>query len=148
MHPNLVDSEAGLAAIIRQAHTVAVVGIKDGHDDPHAPAFTIPHALQGFGMRVIPVNPLITEALGERAYPDLASVPEPFDVVEIFRASEHVPEVADQNLALPPARRPRVVWMQTGISHAAAAERLARAGMLVVQNHCMKVLATRFRDAK
>jgi len=80
MHPNLVDSEEGLAAIVRQARTVAVVGMKDG-------------------------------------------------------------------LALPPARRPRVVWMQTGISHAAAAERLARAGMLVVQNHCMKVLATRYRDA-
>ena len=146
MHPTLIDSEAGLAAIVRAARTVAVVGMKDGHDDAGAPAYTIPRALQALGLRIIPVNPRIEAALGERAYPDLASVPEPFDVVDIFRASEHIPEVADEILALPAARRPRMVWMQTGITHAAAAERLARAGMLVVQNHCMKVLSQRYRN--
>jgi predicted CoA-binding protein len=146
LQANLVDSEEGLASIIREARTVAVVGIKDGSDDEHAPAFTIPRVLQHRGLRVIPVNPRLQEALGEPAYPDLASVPEPFDVVQIFRRAEHVPAIADEILALPAARRPGVVWMQTGISHAGAAERLASVGIKVVQNHCMKVFAMRYRD--
>jgi predicted CoA-binding protein len=146
LQANLVDSEEGLATIIRDARTVAVIGIKDGRDDEHAPAFTIPRVLQHRGLRIIPVNPQLEEVLGERAYPNLAAIPEPFDVAQIFRRAEHVPAIADEILALPAARRPRVVWMQTGISHAAAADRLASAGMLVVQNHCMKIFAMRYRD--
>jgi predicted CoA-binding protein len=143
LYSNLVESEEGLAAIVRQARVVAVVGMKDERNR-HAPAFFVPETLRALGLRVIPVNPKIEEALGERAYPDLASVPERFDVVDIFRRPQYVPDVAYQVLALPSERRPRVVWMQTGIRHPQAAERLAAAGILVVQDQCIKVVATRY----
>jgi predicted CoA-binding protein len=145
MSSNIVESEEELARIVREGKTVAVWGMRDGKDDEHAPAFAIPKVLKQLGWRVIPVNPRISEALGERAYADLASVPEPFDVVDVFRRSEAVGEVADQVLALPPERRPRVFWMQTGIKNAEVADRLAKAGIQVVQDRCLKTVSQRYR---
>jgi predicted CoA-binding protein len=147
MPSNLIDKEEDLARIVRDARTVAVVGMKDG-TDADAPAFTIPKALKARGLRIIPVNPMIPASLGLTAYPNLAAVPEHFDVVDVFRRSEKMPELADEILALPPERRPRVVWMQTGIHHAEAAEKLAAAGIQVVQNHCMKVYSERYRELR
>lgn len=147
MRENLIDKEEDLARIVRDARTVAVVGMKDGSDE-HAPAFAIPKALKARGLRVIPVNPMIQSALGMTAYPDLASVPEAFDVVDVFRRSEKVGELADEILALPIGKRPRVVWMQTGIRNEAAAARLAEAGIQVVQDHCMKVYSERYRELR
>ena len=145
MRENLIDREEDLARIVRSARTVAVVGMKDG-SDPVAPAFLIPKALKARGLRVIPVNPMIQASLGVTAYKDLASVPEAFDIVDVFRRSEHIGELADEILALPPARRPRVVWMQTGIRNDVAAAKLAEAGIQVVQDHCMKVYSERYRE--
>ena len=88
MRENLIDAEEDLARIVREARTVAVVGMKDG-SDADAPAFTIPKALKARGLRIIPVNPMIQAALGMTAYKDLASVPEAFDVVDVFRRSEN-----------------------------------------------------------
>jgi len=144
----LVDAEEDLARIVREARTVAVVGMKDGSGDPDAPAFVIPRALKARGMHIIPVNPSIQLALGATAYPNLAAIPEPVDVVDVFRRSEKIPELADEILALPPERRPRVVWLQTGIRHDEAAARLAAAGIQVVQNHCMKVYSERYREPR
>ncbi|MFN7943268.1 MAG: CoA-binding protein [Thermoanaerobaculia bacterium] len=139
-----IESEEELAAVVRALRVVAVVGMK-GEDRPDEPAFSIPWVVQGKGVRVIPVNPKLAVALGERAYPDLASVPEPFDLVDVFRRSDAIPEVADAVLALPPDRRPRVVWMQSGIRHEAAAERLVAAGIDVVQDRCLGVYVNRYR---
>ena len=147
MRENLIDAEEDLARIVRGARTIAVVGMKDG-SDADAPAFTIPKMLKARGLRVIPVNPMIQSSLGMTSYPDLASVPEAFDVVDVFRRSEKVAELADEILALPPARRPRVVWMQTGIRNDIAAAKLAEAGIQVVQNHCMKVYSERYRELR
>ena len=135
MRENLIDQEEDLARIVRDARTVAVVGMKDGAD-PHAPAFTIPKALKARGLRVIPVNPMIESSLGMTAYKDLASIP------------EAVAGIADEILALPPPRRPRVVWMQTGIRNDLAAAKLAEAGIQVVQDHCMKVYSERYRELR
>jgi uncharacterized protein len=145
MRENMIDREEDLARIVRDARTVAVVGMKDG-SDPNAPAYTVPKALKARGLRVIPVNPMIQASLGMTAYKDLASVPEAFDVVDVFRRSEKVNELVDEILALPPARRPRVVWMQTGIRNDLAAARLAEAGIQVVQDHCLKVYSERYRE--
>ncbi len=147
MRENLIEREEDLARIVRDARTVAVIGMKDG-SDPDAPAFAIPKALKARGLRVIPVNPTIESSLGMKAYPDLASVPESFDAVDVFRRSEKIGELVDEILALPPARRPRVVWLQTGIRNDVAAARLAEAGIQVVQDHCMKVYSERYRELR
>jgi len=96
-------------------------------------------------MRIIPVNPKIESSLGERAYPDLASVPERFDLVDVFRRSEDVEPHADEVLALPPDRRPKVFWMQSGITNEAAATKLSAAGIQVVMDRCLGVYAMHYR---
>ncbi len=147
MRENLIDKEEDLARIVRDARTVAVVGMKDG-SDATAPAFAIPKALKARGLRVIPVNPTIESSLGMKAYPDLASVPEAFDVVDVFRRSDKLGELVDEILALPVQKRPRVVWMQTGIRNDVAAARLAEAGIQVVQDACMQVYSERYRELR
>ncbi|HEX9799555.1 MAG TPA: CoA-binding protein [Thermoanaerobaculia bacterium] len=138
-----LESEADLAAVVRSLRTIAVVGMK-GEDQLDESAYSIPAMLQARGLRVIPVNPTIARSLGETAYPDLASVPEPFDVVDLFRRADAVPGHVEQILALPAARRPRVVWLQSGIRHDAATERLLAAGIDVVQDRCLGVYASRY----
>jgi len=142
--PLIVESEEELKSIVRSAKKVAVVGIKDG-TDPKAPAYHIPEILQARGLRIFPVNPKFQTVLGERVYPDLASVPERVDVVDVFRRPDAIPALADEILALPPERRPSVVWMQTGIKNDAAAQKLAKAGIRVVQDRCLGVYSARYR---
>ena len=141
----VVQSEEDLARIVRGIGSVAVIGVKDG-SDPDAPAFAIPGMLLARGIRVIGVNPKVREFHRERVFPDIGSVPERVDVVQLFRRSENVPPHVEEILALPAERRPAVVWMQTGIRHAAAAERLAEAGIDVVMDRCLGVYAARYRD--
>jgi len=142
-HPNIVESEEALAEILRATKTVAVVGMKD-ETEPDVPAFQIPRVAQSRGMRVIPVNPKLTAALGEKAFPSLAAVSERVDMVNVFRRSDAVPQLADEVLALPQELRPRVVWLQTGVRNDAAAEKLAAAGITVVQDACLGVYASRY----
>lgn len=140
-----ITDENALAEIVRGARTVAVVGMAD-ESKADRPAFTIPRILKERGLRVIPVNPTIESSLGEKAYPDLGSVPTPFDVVDVFQRSEKVGLVADAILALPKERRPNVVWLQTGIRNDEAAARLAAQGIQVVQDHCLGVYVARYRE--
>ena len=116
--------------------TVAVVGIKT--PDTGAPAFYVPEYMQAAGFKIIPVPvyyPDLTEMLGEPAVQSLRDVPTPVDVVQLFRRPVDVPAHLDDILAL----HPKMVWMQLGIRHDATAEALARAGIDVVQDHCMLV---------
>jgi uncharacterized protein len=131
---NLVDDDAGLTRILRETRTVAVLGAKAL---PSAPAYYVPAYLAGVGYRVRPVNPALvgTRILDESVVAMLADLPEPVDVVEVFRRSVFLPGHAGEILALP--WRPSVVWFQLGIRHDGAAERLARAGIRVVQDRCM-----------
>lgn len=140
-----ITEETKLAAIVREARIVAVVGMVD-ESKADRPAFRIPRMLQEHGLRAIPVNPTIAASLGEPAYPDLASVPTRFDVVNVFQRSEKIGSVADSILALPPERLPRVVWLQTGIRDDDAAARLTAAGIQVVQDRCLGVYAAQYRD--
>jgi hypothetical protein len=91
--------------------------------------------MQAAGYRIVPVNPNLDEALGEKAYPDLLSIPEPVDVVVIFRRSEDVPPVVEQAIQI----GAKVVWMQLGIINEAAAERARAAGLEVVMDSCIKI---------
>ncbi len=131
---NLVDDDGGLARILREAKTIAVLGAKA---IPGEPACYVPAYLAARGYRILPVNPTIAgqAAFGATVVSTLADLGEAPDVVEIFRRPEYLPGHAAEILALP--RPPAVVWFQLGIRQAVAAERLARAGIRVVQDRCM-----------
>jgi predicted CoA-binding protein len=126
--------DASLAALLRSARTIAVVGIKDRE---HEDAFRIPQYLQRAGYSILPVNPKLGSVLGEPCRASLAQVDRPIDIVNLFRASEHVPAHVDEILALDP--RPKAVWMQLGIHHGPSAQRLRDAGIEVVQDRCIMV---------
>jgi hypothetical protein len=131
---NLVDDDAGLVRILREARTVAVLGAKV---QPAEPAHYVPAYLARQGYRVLPVNPMLAGIVihGERVAPALGDLPGPVDVIDVFRRPEFLPGHAEEILTLP--WRPAAVWFQLGIRNDAAAERLARAGIRVVQDRCM-----------
>lgn len=131
---NDVQSDARLKALLESARTVAVVGIKDREQED---AFRIPHYLQKAGYRIVPVNPKLDRVLGEPCRASLSQVSIPVDIVNLFRASEHVPAHVDEILAMEP--RPKAVWMQLGIHHGPSAQRLRDAGIEVVQDRCIMV---------
>jgi predicted CoA-binding protein len=141
---SLIEDEDELARIVCDLGTVAVVGMQD-ESKASLPAFLIPQRVKAAGIRVIPVNPKVASSLGEKSYPSLASVPEPFDAVNVFRRSEVVEALADEILRLPKLRRPRVVWMQTGVRNMAAALKLTDAGIQVVMDACLGVYVAKYR---
>ena len=131
---NLVVDDDGLARILRETRTIAVLGAKAQRAQP---AHYVPAYLLAQGYRVFPVNPTLEgeQILGEPVVPTLADLANPVDVVEVFRRPQYLVGHANEVLALP--WRPSVVWFQLGIRNDVAAERLARAGIRVVQDRCM-----------
>ena len=119
-----------IADVLRSARTIAVVGLSD---NPLRPSHGVAAYLQAQGYRIIPVNPNISEALGEPAYPSLLDIPEKVDLVDIFRRSEVVEEVVDQAIQL----KISAVWMQEDVIHEKAAEKARRAGIFVVMDRCI-----------
>jgi uncharacterized protein len=133
-HALLVQDDDGLARILREARSVAVLGAKG---EPGEPAFYVPAYLKARGYRVLPVNPTRAgeRILGEPVVATLADLPEPVDVIEVFRRPEFLPGHAYEILRLP--WKPAAVWLQLGIRHDAVAAALAGAGIRVVQDRCM-----------
>ncbi|MDJ0852945.1 MAG: CoA-binding protein [Myxococcota bacterium] len=126
--------DSALRDLLRGVRSIAVVGIKNGETED---AFRVPRYLQEQGYRILAVNPRLESVLGEPAHATLAEVGEPIDLVNVFRAPQHVPAHADEVLALRPL--PRAVWMQLGIAHAEASQRLRDAGVQVVEDRCIMV---------
>jgi predicted CoA-binding protein len=116
--------------ILRSARTIAVVGLST---NPRRPSYGVARYLQRAGYRIIPVNPNVSEVLGERAYATLSELPGPVDVVEVFRRSEFAGAVVDEAIAIGAA----AVWLQDGVIDEAAAERARAAGLDVVMDDCM-----------
>jgi predicted CoA-binding protein len=143
-HPNIIEDEGLLGGIVRGMRTVAVVGMKDERRADEA-AFAIPALVHARGCEVIPINPTIASALGVPSLPAVSALQRRVDVLDVFRRSDRLPALADEILALPEERRPDVVWLQSGIRHEAAAERLAAAGIKVVQDRCLGVYVSRYR---
>ena len=143
MHAFIVEREEDLAEIVRGMRTVAVVGIK-GDDRPDEPAHSIPAMLAAAGREVTGINPTITAALGRPTLASVDALPAAVDVLDVFRRSDAIPALADALVALPAERRPRTVWLQTGIRHDAAAAAMAAAGMDVVQDRCLGVYLKRY----
>jgi predicted CoA-binding protein len=124
---------------LRKYRTVAVVGISS---DPSRPSYRIAAYLKERGYRIIPVNPKEKEVLGEKCYPDLCSISEPVEVVNIFRRSRFVPHVVAEAIYI----GAKAVWMQEGIVHEAAARRAREAGLEVVMDRCMRTEHQRLSD--
>jgi predicted CoA-binding protein len=126
-----------MRALLRQSRRIAVLGIKpESRSDQ--PAHFVPAYTKEAGFEVIPVPvyyPDVTEILGEPVYRRLVDVPSDVDIVNVFRRPEHIPPHVDDIIA----KRPRAVWFQLGIRNDEAAERLAKAGIDVVQDRCLKV---------
>jgi predicted CoA-binding protein len=137
MSSSKIPAQPVIREILQKCHTIAVVGLSSRKQRP---GYYVPEYLQAAGYRIIPVNPELENALGEKAYPDLASVPEQIDLVLIFRRSEFVPPIVKQAIAV----GARAVWMQQGILHEAAAVEAQAAGLLVVMDACMMVEHRRF----
>lgn len=126
------EEQQTIEKVLRTAKTIATVGLSS---DPDKASHKIPAYLQAQGYRVIPVNPRLEEALGEKAYGSLSEIKEPIDVVQIFRPSAEVGPIVDEAIAA----GAKVIWMQLGIADEQAAARARAAGLDVVMNQCMKV---------
>lgn len=116
--------------LLARAKTIAVVGLSD---NPLRPSHGVSAYMQTQGYKIIPVNPNITEALGEKSYRSLLDVPGKIDIVNIFRRSEFVEEVVDQAIRL----KIPAVWMQEGVIDESAAEKARRSGIFVAMDLCI-----------
>lgn len=119
-----------IADLLKNAKTIAVVGLSDS---PLRPSHGVSAYMQTQGYRIIPVNPQISDALGERSYASLLDVPDKIDIVDIFRRSEHVDEIVDQAIQL----KIPAIWMQETVVNERAAEKARRAGIFVVMDRCI-----------
>jgi uncharacterized protein len=119
-----------IRALLTTVKTIAVLGLSD---NPARPSYRVAEAMQGFGYRIVPVRPAQSEVLGEKAYARLADLPAVPDLVDVFRAPEHVPGIVDECIALGVKR----LWLQEGVVNEAAAEKARAAGMTVVMDRCI-----------
>jgi len=125
--------------ILKTYQTVAVVGLSPKSDRP---SFRVASYLKEHGYRIIPVNPQAKEILSEICYPDLTSIPEPIEVVDVFRSSEQVPAVVEEAIKV----EAKAVWMQEGVINEEAAARAKEAGLLVVMDKCMRKEHLKLKD--
>ena len=119
-----------IRTLLRTVKSIAVLGLSD---NPERPSYRVAKAMQGFGYRIVPVRPGQQRVLGEAAYARLADLPELPDLVDVFRAPEHVPAIVDECLALGVKR----IWLQEGVVNEAAADKARAAGMVVIMDRCI-----------
>jgi len=119
-----------ITELLKTAKTIAVVGLTDS---PLRPSYGVSHYMLSQGYRIIPVNPNITDWMGEKAYATLLDVPEKVDIVNVFRRSEFVPAIVEQAIQI----KAPAIWMQEGVIHQGAAEKARQAGIFVVMDSCI-----------
>lgn len=119
-----------IGELLKRTRTIAVVGLSDS---PLRPSYGVSAYMQTAGYRIIPVNPAIKGALGEKAVASLADVQEKIDLVDVFRRSEFVPDVVDEAIRL----KVPAIWLQEGVVHEEAAEKARKAGIFVVMDRCI-----------
>jgi uncharacterized protein len=140
---NVSENEA--LEIAKNAKTIAVEGMQD-EKKMDRPAYQIPALLKEMGVKIYPVNPNIQSSLGEKAYAGIKDVPVQVDILDVFRRPDVIPALADELIALPADKRPKVVWLQSGITHPEAEAKLEKAGFKVVSDSCLGVMASRVRQ--
>jgi uncharacterized protein len=123
--------------LLRRAKTIAVVGLSN---DELRPSYGVAAYLQSHGYRIIPVNPKEAAILSETCYADLASIPGPVDIVDVFRRSEFVPPIVAEAIRI----GAKGVWMQEGVEHAEAAAQARAAGLVVVEDSCILKVHRRY----
>lgn len=119
-----------IRALLQRIRRIAVVGLSP---NPARPSHGVARALQRYGYEIVPVRPAVDEVLGEKAWPDLRSVPGPVDLVDVFRAPEHVDQIVDDCIAI----HAPALWLQEGVVNVPAAERARQAGIMVVMDRCI-----------
>lgn len=126
--------DAATREVLEKARTVAVVGLSD---KPERDSNEVARYLQAQGYRIVPVNPMLTEVLGEKAYPSVTAIPKEVtvDIVDVFRKSDQVPPVVEEAIA----RRAPVVWLQLGVEHSEATAKARAAHLTVFENRCIMV---------
>ena len=132
---HLIDAPDKIKTLLDTTRRIAVLGMKP---DPNQPAYYVPEYASMAGMEVIPVPvyyPELTEIMERKVYRKLVDIPGPIDLVDVFRRPKDIPQHVDDMIA----KNPKAVWFQLGIRNDEAAERLARAGIDVVQDHCLLV---------
>lgn len=129
---SIYQEEATIQRLVRSARVIAVVGLSA---NPRRPSNEVARYLQRQGLRIVPVNPNITEALGERSYLSLRDIPFPVDVVDVFRRPAAVPGVAEDAVAI----GAKALWLQFGVINREGAESARHAGLDVVMDRCLKV---------
>lgn len=132
------DNPATIQTILTECKTIAVVGLSS---NPGRASYGVSRYMQQRGYRIIPVNPNETQVLGETAYPSLSAVPEPFDLVNIFRRAEEAGAIVDEAIRL----GVKAVWLQEDVIDEAAAQRAVNAGLLVVMDRCLLKEHLRFK---
>lgn len=136
-----MNNDKDMKDILLSTKTIASVGLSGNQEKE---SYWIASYLKDQGYRIIPVNPTAPEILGEKAYPDLESVPEKIDVVQVFRRPEDVPPVVEAAIKA----GAKVVWMQEGIVNEEVAQRAREAGLQVVMDACMRATHRRLIGAK
>jgi predicted CoA-binding protein len=131
-------SPEDLYALLDQAKTIAIVGASSNIERP---SFGIMQALQGWGYRCLPVNPNEREVLGEQCYANLGDIPQPVDIVNVFRRPASTPEIADQAVAI----GAKVLWLQLGIANDEAAARAQKGGLIYIENSCIAIVHRQLR---
>ena len=119
-----------ITELLKKAKTIAVVGLSDS---PFRASHGVSAYMQAQGYKIVPVNPTIEAALGERSVPTLLDVKEKIDIVDVFRRSEFVPDIVDQAIQL----KVPVIWLQEGVVHEAAAQKARQAGITVIMDQCI-----------
>jgi len=123
-------NDAEMTRLFQESKTIALVGLSDR---PGRASYGVARFLQAQGFRVIPVNPSLSEVLGEKCYARVEDIPDEIDIVDVFRKSEFVPEVVADALS----KKPRCIWMQEGVVHQDAAKMAEAAGIPVVMDRCI-----------
>jgi uncharacterized protein len=131
------QNEEIVKRVLDNSHTIAIVGLSDKSERA---SYKVASYLQKHGYKIVPVNPQIDSVLGEKSYPDLPSVPDNIDIVDIFRKSEDVGPIVDQAIA----KGTKAVWMQLGIVNEEAANRASAAGLEVLMDLCLKIEHQKF----
>jgi hypothetical protein len=139
--PNLKQDDNAMRDMLTNAKVIAVVGHSD---KPERTSYQIAQFLRGVGYTVYPVNPMVSEIDGQPSYPSLKDVPEPVDIVNVFRRSEYLPEIVDEAIAV----NAKAVWAQLGVSDEPSAQKALDAGLNVVMNACIKVEYVRLKSKK
>lgn len=130
--PYAHPSREEIKRILIDANTIAVVGLSD---DPNKTSYMVSEAMQAKGYRIIPVNPNATTILGEKSYPSLKDIPEPIDIVNVFRRPEHTPPIAKEAAEV----GAKVIWLQLGIANEEAASIATEGGVTMIMDRCIKV---------